>query len=177
MTSTVLRRRQGAVPNAVLAMAMFLFTEVMFFCALISSYIVLRGQAGGWPPAGQPRLPLAVAAAATVPLLLSGVAVRRKAYLATLVLGGVFLAVQGLEWVALLGHGLTSSSSLYGALFHAVIGSHAVHVTVAWVVVFWGWRSLRLGRSLDEGTLRAVGMFWMFVVAVWPPLYVLVYLW
>ena len=168
------QRRQPAVPNAVLAMALFLFAEVMFFCGLISAYVVLRGQSGVWPPPGQPRLPIWGAAAATALLLTSGLTVRTS-FKATALLGGAFLAVQGAEWIALLGHGLTSSSSLYAALFHTVIGSHALHVAAALAAVIWAHRT-QADPGLD-GRRRAVRMFWTFVVAVWPPLYVVIYLW
>ncbi|MEO2004632.1 MAG: cytochrome c oxidase subunit 3, partial [Candidatus Poribacteria bacterium] len=48
----------------------------------------------------------------------------------TWVLGALFLGVQGFEWIGLIGHGLTMTSSVYGALFYTVIGFHALHVAI-----------------------------------------------
>jgi len=45
-------------------------------------------------------------------------------------------------------------------------------VLVAWFLVWQGRLTHRL-----EPVVTAVGLFWFFVVAVWPVLYVLVYLW
>lgn len=165
--------RAPAVPNAVLGMAIFLLTEVMFFCGLISAYVVLRGQVGVWPPPGQPRLPIWGAAVAGALLLTSGLTVRTS-FRATALLGATFLAIQGAEWIALLSHGLTSSSSLYAALFHVVVGSHALHVAAALVAVMWATMTQAPPASSCG---RSVRMLWTFVVAIWPPLYGVIYLW
>ncbi len=120
-----MRRARGA-SNTKLAMALFLFTEAMVFCGLISSYLVLRGQTLEWPPAGQPRLPLMVTALNTLVLGASGWsmwqtlnAVRagqgrrcRRLLITTLLLGGLFVVIQGAEWIKLIEHGLTVSSSI-----------------------------------------------------------------
>jgi heme/copper-type cytochrome/quinol oxidase subunit 3 len=171
-------------------MVLFLFTETMFFAGLISAFIVLRGQAPIWPPPGQPRLPVAVTGASTVVLLASGFmtvgalrAVRRGAarvplwIACTVGLGFLFLAVQGVEWARLLGFGLTTRSGVYGATFYAIIGIHAAHVVAALAFLFVVWR--RTGRVLAtverDGGVRLAAMFWLFVVAVWPLLYALLY--
>jgi len=54
-------------------------------------------------------------------------------------LGGVFLLVQGYEWVRLVQFGLTLSSDAYGTTFYTLIGAHAAHVLGALVWVAW-WR-------------------------------------
>ena len=94
------------------------------------------------------------------------------------VLGVLFLTVQGSEWVRLIRHGLTLSSSTYGTTFYTLIGTHALHVVgalawlVATVVLAAGGR---IGRN--RGSLvRGCALYWHFVVALWPLLYVTVYL-
>lgn len=186
------RRSREVIPSPVLAMAIFLFTEIMIFCGLISVYIVLRGDAE-WPPLGQPRLPVVATAGNTLLLLASGVTMVRavKALAAgdsrgaqrmmglTLLLGAAFVLIQGAEWVSLVRYGLTSSSSLYGSLFYTLVGCHAVHVVVALIALVAISRATGRGRYTPHSYagLRAMRMYWLFVVAVWPPLYVLVYLW
>jgi heme/copper-type cytochrome/quinol oxidase subunit 3 len=147
---------------------------------------VLRSQAGLWPPVGQPRLPVAATAVNTLVLVLSAVALalgarapraRRFDWLAaTWLLGAAFVALQGWEWVRLIGFGLTTASGVYGSLFFALIGTHGLHVLGALLALGLAARAERAGRT-DEGRLQATRLFWFFVVALWPILYVLVYLW
>src|ERR1700693_4211826 len=63
------------LPNSVLAMIIFIATEVMFFAALMSAHTIARAtvMGGVWPPAGQPRLPVERTAINTAILLLSGI--------------------------------------------------------------------------------------------------------
>lgn len=182
--------RERAIPDAVLGMALFLLTEAMLFAGLISAYLVLRVQAGVWPPPGQPRLPVIVTAVSTLVLCASGVAAWRseaawrsggppaaRRWLSRAAqLGAVFLAIQGYEWLRLLEHGLRASSSVYAGLFYATVGTHALHVVLALAALGWGLRALPRG-ALGHAGVRALRMYWLFVVAVWPALYVLVYLW
>ena len=187
------RYQRAIVPSPVLAMLLFLFTEVMLFCALISAYVVLRGQAGAWPPIGQPRLPVIATGINSVLLVVSGplmwktvAAARegdRKKLLrllwSTFALSTAFVAIQGAEWASLISYGLTSSSSLYGSLFYTVIGCHGLHVVAALIALGVVLRTCRQGGyGVDNHDgLLAMRLYWAFVVAVWPPLYALVYLW
>jgi cytochrome c oxidase subunit III len=96
----------------------------------------------------------------------------------TVVLGLAFLVVQGNEWIRLIHFGLTASSSVYGGLFYALIGAHAVHVLcgLIWVIVVR--MQARRGRYSKSGCagVQTAAMYWTFVVALWPVLYGLVYL-
>jgi heme/copper-type cytochrome/quinol oxidase subunit 3 len=85
-------------------------------------------------------------------------------------LGGLFLAIQGYEWLRLIGFGLTADASLYGAMFYVLIGAHALHVLAA-----LGWLAATVGLGLAT-SLEACALYWHFVVALWPVLYVSVYL-
>ena len=135
------------VPDGVLAMIFILFTEGMLFAGLISAYIVNKAGAKVlWPPVDQPRLPVEVTAVNTLILISSAIVlyffIRRvkntmaidakstNLLLVTMMLGGTFLAVQGTEWARLIGYGLTTHSSLYGAFFYTLIGAHGLHVMV-----------------------------------------------
>ena len=94
---------------------------------------------------------------------------------AATLLGGVFVALQGVEWLALIREGLTITSSTYGALFYTIIGAHALHAVAA--IAALGWATARLGAGmLTREALSTVAIFWYFVVLVWPFLYVVVYL-
>ena len=178
--------------NVRLAMMFFLGAEIMFFAGLVSAFLVLRMAAPMWPPPLQPRLPVLVTGLNTLVLLASsaamigamrarrrrdGAGLRRRLGL-TALLGALFLTVQGYEWMQLLHYGLTLSSGVYGSTFYTLIGTHAAHVLGALV---WVGATLGLaarGRFLDgpAGVLRACAIYWHFVVALWPALYVAVYL-
>jgi cytochrome c oxidase subunit 3 len=93
-------------------------------------------------------------------------------------LGAGFLLVQGYEWIRLLHFGLTVSSSVYGGLFYTLIGFHAAHVLGAliWLVlVLFKARRGEYTRHNHTG-LQVCSMYWIFVAALWPVLYGLVYL-
>jgi cytochrome c oxidase subunit 3 len=171
-------------------MMLLLFSEGMLFAALVSAFIVLSSGAPAWPPPGQPRLPVAATAGNTLILLLSGASMVRSVREArgggsaltrwitvTLALGMAFLVGQGIEWARLLGYGVTTGSSIYGATFYAVVGIHATHVVAAIVVLAVSLRRARRGAytpARHEG-LVLCSWFWLFVVLVWPVLYLLLY--
>ncbi len=180
------------VSNARLAILMFLAAEAMFFAGLIGSFIVFRLSNTTWPPPFQPRLPVAVTGVNTVILLLSGVtmqlalrAIRNgslsgllKFLLTTALLGGLFLGIQAYEWIRLVQFGLKISSGIYGATFYTLIGCHGLHVfgAVIWLgVVLVQARHGRFTIHSHTG-VELCGMYWTFVVALWPILYGLVYL-
>jgi cytochrome c oxidase subunit 3 len=176
------------VPNAVLGMLIFIFTEVMLFAGLISAHTITRASSAlGWPPPGQPRLPFEETALNTAALLLSGAAVffaqrvlrrdrsRALHWLAAgCALGAFFVGFQGVEWLGLIREGLTLTSSTHGAFFYLIVGLHALHAIAALAAL--GWAGLRLQRSLlPPSSFAAVALFWYFVVGVWPVIYLRVY--
>ena len=60
------------IRTAVAGMLIFVGTEVMFFAGLVSAFTIARSHALGWPPPGQPRLPVLATALNTLVLLASG---------------------------------------------------------------------------------------------------------
>jgi cytochrome c oxidase subunit 3 len=178
--------------NAWVAVLMFLGAEAMFFAGLIGAYIVFRVGSPIWPPPFQPRLPIGVTGVNTLILIVSAVTMRfavravfvgdRKKLIRFLgltgILGGIFLIVQGYEWVRLVHFGLTLSSSVYGGLFYTLIGFHGLHVMGALIWLLTVFILAQRGRFSKERYvgLQTCGMYWTFVVALWPVLYGLVYL-
>lgn len=184
------REPRRGLENARLATMFFIAAEVMFFAGLISSYFVLRMGAAQWPPPLQPRLPVLVTGLNTIVLLASSLAMARalrdradharvaRGLAVVGSLGVVFLLVQGYEWVRLVGYGLTVTSGAYGVTFYTLIGVHGLHVLGALVWLAIMLAGVRRGRFFapPAAGLRACGMYWHFVVALWPVLYVAVYL-
>ncbi|MBI1847532.1 MAG: heme-copper oxidase subunit III [Candidatus Rokubacteria bacterium] len=184
--------RRPVMANAQLATMFVIAAETMFFAGLIFSFLILRVGAAVWPPPLQPRLPLGMTAVNTLVLLASSAvmvrAVRslgagdRAAVLARLGgaagLGALFLTVQGFEWARLIRFGLTVSSGAYGATFYTLIGAHAAHVGFAltWLAVAWILAARGRVDARQPAALKACAMYWHFVVALWPVIWVSVYL-
>jgi heme/copper-type cytochrome/quinol oxidase subunit 3 len=178
--------------NAVLATLFVIGGEVMLFGGLVFSFLIIRVAAPVWPPPLEPRLPVGVTAANTVVLLWSSVAMiaagraraggDQRRFLRGLSLaaglGCLFLAVQGFEWFRLISFGLTAASGVYGGTFYTLIGAHAAHVMVAlaWLAVVLARAARGHFTEPRAAAVTACAMYWHFVVALWPILYVAVYL-
>ena len=178
--------------NAVLGMMLFLGTDLMFFAALIGAFLVFRVGSVDWPPPGQPRLPLGVTGFNTFVLLFSGYTMLRAWHkirnndrrglvfglTLTAILGAFFLALQGFEWVRLVGYGVKLSSGVYGAIFYTLIGCHALHVlgAVIWLLIVQGLARKNRFSAGRHVSVQLCGMYWLLVVILWPVLYTLVYL-
>ncbi len=181
-------RRVPLVPNAVMGMLIFVCMEVMLFAGLISGFAIIRSAAIVWPPPNQPRLPLEETAINTAALLLSGVLLfvarrtfqrdpvrARRPLLLSMLLGAFFVVFQGVEWVRLIGEGLTLTSSSLGSFFYLIVGMHALHAVAALGLLAYTWQRLQRGW-LASSQLATAEVFWYFVVGVWPILYLTVYL-
>lgn len=183
-------QRRELIPSGLLAVSIFIVTEVMLFTGFISAFMIVKGRAVGgvWPPAGQPLLPAEETAVNTAALVLSGlllivteIVFRRNAkaaivpFLASLVLGGWFLVAQGVEWAALLEQGLTLTSSAHGAFFYTIVGFHGIHVVISLGALVFCFVRLLMG-ILTPGQLWGAQAFWYFVVGIWPLIYWQVYL-
>lgn len=180
------------VSNAHLGMLVFLGAEAMFFAGLIGAFLVFRLGSATWPPPGQPYLPVGVTSVNTAILLFSAYTMHRANHaigcgdrrwlkrwlVVTALLGMVFLGVQGYEWIRLVDFGLTWSTGPYGSTFYTLIGLHGAHVfgAVLWLlVVLAGARANRYSAERRTG-VELCGMYWFFVVGLWPILFTLVYL-
>ncbi|MBI2981144.1 MAG: heme-copper oxidase subunit III [Deltaproteobacteria bacterium] len=183
---------EAVVKKGQIGLLFFLASEVMFFAGLFSAYWVLRAQTGVWPPIGQPRLPIGITGANTAILLLSAVTIWRAdivqkkgcyiclvGWLALTGLGGaVFLGIQGYEWLRLIRFGLSTTHSIYAGTFYLIVGAHGLHLLAALIVL--SAVLLRAARHRYEAP-SATGVslcrtYWTFVVALWPVIYVALYL-
>jgi heme/copper-type cytochrome/quinol oxidase subunit 3 len=180
------------VSNAHLGMLMLIAAETMLFTGLIGAFLVFRFGSVTWPPLDQPRLPIGITAVNTVILLLSGYTMYRaitaigqgnqqrfiNGLLETTLLGVMFLSVQGSEWIRLIRYGFTLSDGTYGSTFYTLIGCHGLHVlgAIIWLLaVLVGARQGRYSAQ-NRTSVEICGMYWYFVVALWPFLFTLVYL-
>jgi cytochrome c oxidase subunit III len=185
---------------------LFILSEILLFGAFLAAYVGTRlGNpecALGvpvWPEAS--RLPgLALASLNTLILLTSSYTMvraisraergdlkgLRSNLVATLLLGGAFLAVKGVEYGLKISHGYFPGSefakaspgmSIFLSYYYLLTILHAVHVVAGLV-----WNGLVL-RASSAGTSHAVarkaefaGLYWHFVDVVWVFLFPLLYL-
>src|SRR5688572_21432427 len=111
------------IPNGKVIMWLFLSTEIMFFAALIGTYIVLRFGALQWPTPPEMHLVETLGALNTLFLIVSSVtivialeaarnnqAVAAKGWvLVTLVFGAIFLGIKAFEYNSKFAHGIYPS--------------------------------------------------------------------
>jgi cytochrome c oxidase subunit 3 len=173
-------------------MLSFLVSEVALFGTLIVTYIFYLGRDTVGPtPAVALKLSLVVCTTAC--LLASSATVHMAErtlgrgnqggfllwWLATIVLGAVFLVGTAFEWHDLIyRYHLTISRNLFGTTYYTLVGLHALHVTggVTIMLIVLG---LALGRQVTSANRAAVGLvswYWHFVDGVWIVVFTVVYL-
>jgi cytochrome c oxidase subunit III len=170
----------------------FLVSEVALFGTLIVTYIFYLGRDLVGPTPAE-ALSLSLVLCTTACLLASSgtVHVAEKAlhrgqqqlfilwWLATILLGVVFLGGTAYEWYGLIvDHGLTISRNLFGTTYYTLVGLHAFHVTggVTIMLIVLGLALRRqLGPSNKAG-VGLVGWYWHFVDGVWVVVFTVVYL-
>lgn len=180
--------------NAKLGVLVLLGAETMLFVGLIGAFLVFRMGNVTWPPLSHAdiQLPRLITGINTALLIISGytmfLALRAvqqdlvkqlRIWLAfTGALGLLFLVIQGSEWVKLVSKGLTLQSGIYGGIFYVLIGCHAVHVlgAVIWLSIVVGMAIAGRYSSVRHIGVETCTIYWIYVVALWPILYVLVYL-
>lgn len=194
--------------DAYLGAIIFLGTWAMLFAALFFAYGVVRVQSVSWPPPGEPWLPRALPGLNTLLLLSSSLLLRRglaadrrgrpgaleRALRGTIALGAIFLAAQIGIWHQMTARGLTPRSGIYGSVFFALTGFHALHVLSGLLaLVVLAVRHVRHARrataaaigtapptsktlAADRRGLRVAALFWDFIAVVWLLMYLTIYL-
>lgn len=185
---SIAARRQPLISNAVFAVLLFVFVEIMFFAALISSFVVIRKGRVVWDIPENIHLPVLAGGFNTLVLLLSGLSLvlaalalkaRKDSHivqghiLRAAVLAGLFAAFQSFWGMKLMHLGLTMKSSIFGACYFLLIGAHGLHVLIG--IAAMAFLHFQPQKKIEVSSLRALQIFWLFVVGVWPILYVQLY--
>ncbi len=169
---------------------MFVASEVIFFMALITTFLLYRGKVP--PEQGLHHLEINIASLMTFLLLMSSLTMvmalaairdgnvgKMRLWLgATALLGLAFLGMQAYEWSLLFGAGVTLTSNLFGTTFFTTTGFHGSHVFVGVL-----WMLALIGRSYAGGitpqnnlAVEMGGLYWHFVDLVWVVLFTVIYL-
>ena len=172
-----------------LGVRLFILSEVMLFGAFFAAYFVLRDAAPAWPPLpGLERPALALVGFNTALLLSSSVTMQwavtrigrgdpaglRRGLHATLILGAVFLAIQGYEFTS---NGFGISDGVFGSTFYTLTSFHGAHVLGGLLLIGVVANRARLGLVTREHhtAVEAVSYYWHFVDVVWVVLFLTVY--
>lgn len=163
--------------------------EVVVFTGLIAIYFYLKLSNASWPPQGIADPPLLLPTVNTVILILSGVAmavadhsVRRDRYVhlvigqaMALMLGILFLILKAIEYG---GYDYDWSTHAYGSTTFLMSGLHAAHVISVILKGFVVFAMAARGMFTPERrlALQVNGLYWQFVVVIWIPLYVTMYI-
>jgi cytochrome c oxidase subunit 3 len=181
--------RSSRVEPQLLAMLLFIISEIMVFGAFFTAYFFIRVVNGDhWFPFQGHSLPVAVAGTNTAILVSSSFTLHwaessikrgnrfglKAGILSTFLLGCTFLFVQINEYVHI---GFSPQNFAQGSIFYGLTGLHGAHVFIgltllAMVVV----RSFRGHYSPEEHRgVEVPGIYWHFVDAMWIVVYFTVY--
>jgi cytochrome c oxidase subunit 3/cytochrome o ubiquinol oxidase subunit 3 len=179
------------ISNEKLAMWAFLGSECLLFGALISTYLLYRGQSVSGPmPKDVYDIPFTsvssfvlLMSSLTMVLALSSIRRRderrmRVWILATALLGATFIAGQIYEFTSFVHEGLTIHTNLFGSTFFVMTGFHGVHVTLGIIMLITLWAMSMRGQLPPEKaeTVEIAGLYWHFVDIVWIVIFTVVYL-
>ena len=180
------------VPNAKLAMWLFLSSDCLFFGAFIATYLLYRGRAGQTGPTPQDVYNIPFTSVTSFILLMSSLtmvlalaAVQRGDYrrfriwiMATALFGATFIGGQIFEFTEFTRQGLNVDTNLFGSSFFLLTGIHGTHVLIGiiWLVSLW---SLSMQSRISQGDSERVeiaGLYWHFVDVVWIVIFTVIYL-
>jgi heme/copper-type cytochrome/quinol oxidase subunit 3 len=197
------------VYNLKFGMWVFLLSEVMFFTSLIGSYIILRfahpeafadpGVVLNVPLTGVNTFILICSSVTMVKAFAAienGDQAKLRLYLiGTVLLGAIFVGIQGIEYSVLSHEGFVPSAAayeahgraggttvlggpLYGMTFYTMTGFHGLHVSIGVLCLIFVTIQAFRGRYTVEnhGGVEIVGLYWHFVDLVWIILFTIVYL-
>ncbi|OWY60941.1 hypothetical protein B7486_66485, partial [cyanobacterium TDX16] len=167
---------------------LWLASDVMFFAGLFATWFVLRADNEVWPPEGI-ELDVLRSFVFTCVLVLSSLTIHFCVKAAekgdkgtalgwlgvTLVLGGVFLVNQLLEYAGL---DFSLSTDAYGSIYYLLTGFHALHVFggLALMGAMFLLLAPMTSKAPFEGSLTAFSYYWHFVDVVWVAVFIVVYL-
>jgi cytochrome c oxidase subunit 3/cytochrome o ubiquinol oxidase subunit 3 len=171
----------------------FISSEVMFFTALIATYLVMKPrniEMGG--PIPHEFLGIGLTAVLAFILLMSSLtmvlalsAIQRGELrrfqiwiMATALFGATFIGGQIFEFTEFTRQGLNLDTSLFGSSFYVLTGLHGAHVAIGivWLVSLWGLAQQGRLTQVHSERVEVAGLYWHFVDVVWIVIFTVIYL-
>jgi cytochrome c oxidase subunit 3 len=159
----------------------------MFFMALVSAFLVRKGTSNDWIPVHLPVLiwintAILLASSATLEVARERLARQdtlgfRKIWLATTILGILFLAGQIFVWKQLAAQGIFIASNPASSFFYIFTGAHGIHLLGGvGALVFVAMRKVQArGVSLAMAA-EVTGYYWHFMDGLWVFLLMILFL-
>lgn len=189
-----------------LGMWTFLITEVMFFGALFTAYVVYRNMYPeafmlassklNWQLGGLNTLVLIVSSL-TMAMAIRGAQTAKRGVMLwnivlTMILGATFLVVKYFEYKSKWEHHLMPGPSfdveafgqwgnqarIFFSIYFAMTGLHAFHMIVGLVLMTWVFVKAKNGHFTPQRYvgIEISGLYWHFVDLVWIFLFPMLYL-
>ena len=175
--------------------ALFILSEAVFFSLLILAYVFYRAApavANG--PNAKTVLDIGLTSIFTACLLASSATIWmadrslargkdgqvRLWLLATIVLGGVFLTGQVMEYARLLTNNVTVAQNVFGTSFFTLTGFHGLHVfagLIALLILFILAMAGQFKGKRHNSAIASVSLYWHFVDVVWVVVFSVIYIW
>ena len=190
--------------SAGLGMWLFLLTEIMFFGGVFTGYAVYRMLYPAAFAEGSHHLDITLGTVNTVVLIVSSLTMalavhaaqtgKRKLIvffmIATLLLGGTFLGIKGLEYAHKFEEGHVPGPSfhyegpiadqvhLFFSFYFTMTGIHALHMVIGMVILAFLAVAAYRGRysAAYYAPVEMFGLYWHFVDVIWIFLFPLLYL-
>ncbi|MDB5195455.1 MAG: putative cytochrome o ubiquinol oxidase chain cyoC [Parcubacteria group bacterium] len=169
----------------------YIMSDCVLFASLFAAYAVLHTETAGGPAAAalfDPHFVLIETLVLLTSSFTCGLAVlaaERKnvrgvwaALVATLLLGGAFLAMELTEFGNLIAAGNSPQASAFLSAFFTLVGTHGLHIFIGglWMLALLMHVAI---RGITKGTSRGIlyfSLFWHFLDIVWICIFSLVYL-
>lgn len=180
-----------ALDHRKLGVWVFLASEVIFFAAIITTFVIYRERSVSGP---DPKhiLTLLIPTINTMVLLISSVTMvlalqsikaannsgTWRWLVVTALLGITFLVLKATEYSELFSEGLTPSANLFGSIYFTLTGFHAAHIAVGVIMLLAVAAKARRGgfSAANNLPVELVGLYWHFVDLVWVAIFMVVYL-
>jgi cytochrome c oxidase subunit III len=163
--------------------------ESAIFSIFVVAYIYYMGKSVSGPT---PRQILVVPIFGTVCLLSSSLTIHlavvalrkgrigvfKSLWATTSALGAIFLAGTALDWRHMIYKlGFTIRTNLFGTTYYSLVGLHAFHVTVGFIMLAIVLIFALAGKVQQEHAEKceALSIYWHFVDAVWVVVFTVVY--
>ena len=160
---------------------------VMFFMALVSSFLVRKALGGDWVPIALPPVlwfnSLVLIASSVTIQLASGRLEKGDArsfrywWGLTIALGLLFLTGQVVAWRQLASQGVFLSSNPNSSFFYLLTAAHGLHLAGGIVALLYvGLRRWQRSRTTQATAASVAGIYWHFMDGLWLFLLALLYL-
>jgi heme/copper-type cytochrome/quinol oxidase subunit 3 len=179
---------RGIESRAVLGMILFVASESIFFLLLVLAYVNFHRSSDSMASSMLNPLKTGLFSIAlfvsSLTMWLAEMARKKGStqvslwLLATIVLGAIFLAGQGVEYAHFLTQNITISRDLFGSSFFTLTGFHGLHVVVGLVLLIILLGLSILGRKQEPplAGIQSVAVYWHFVDIVWIVVFSVIYL-